>query len=196
MVEATLAVLLVGGAMVAALNVAATAARTSGAAVHRRQAQALANALLAEAMSMPASGTDATNAAAGARLGNFDHILDYAGFRESPPRSFDGTACAPAGWAWQTTVTARAAEDIDGRSLAVDAYLITATVELPDGTQVRAQGLRNASATLDRPLTADASATPYVMVFAELTDGTLLYAGAPVYAQRPPEGSPATLGVR
>lgn len=195
-VEATLAVVLVGGALVAALNVTAAASRNSGAATQRRQAEALAQSLLAEAMTMPATGSDGTNASTAARLGNFDHLLDFQGFRESPPRTIDGRQCAPNGWAWGTTVTARGSETVDGRALNLKMYRVTATVELPDGTTVSASALRGDSSLVQRIPVADTAKTTQVAIMIDLVDGSQLHASPLVLGQRPPEAADTVKGVR
>lgn len=195
-IEATLAVLLVGGAMVAALNVAATANRASGAATQRRHAERLAHTLLAEALSMPAAGTNGTTPTAGARLNNFDHLLDYQGFRESPPTTINGTACAPATWAWGVTVTSRGSEDVGGRTLNLRMYQVTATVELPDGTTVSVRALRGDSTSLQRAPVADLQLTPQAAISIRLPDGGVLHAAPEVLSQRPPDRASRTTGVR
>ncbi len=195
-IEATLAVLLVGGAMVAAMNVAATANRASGAATQRRQAERLAHTLLAEALSMPAAGTDSTSATAAARLNNFDHLLDYQGFRESPPTTINGTACAPASWAWGVTVSARGSETIDARTLNLRMYQVTATVELPDGTTVAVQALRGNSSSLQRVPVADMERTVQVPITIRLPDGGVLHAAPEVASHRAPDSAGTTLGMR
>lgn len=194
--EATLAVVLVGGALVAALNVAATASRSSGAATQRRHAERLAQSLLAEALSMPATETDSTNASTAARLGNFDHLLDYHGFRESPPRAIDGTAIGPTGWAWGVTVASRAAETVASRVLDLKMYQVTATVELPDGTTVSARALRGDSSLVQRVPTANSSQVTQVAIAVELVDGARLFASPQVLANRPPDAAATTLEVR
>lgn len=195
-VEATLAVVLVGGALVAALNVASAASRTSGAATQRRQAERLAQTLLAEALSMPAAGTDSTNGTGGARLGNFDHLLDYNGFRESPPRTIEGTQCGPTGWAWGATVAARSSETIDARVLDLKMYQITVTVELPDGTTVSAQALRGDSSAVQRVPVATTNQTTRVSITIDMTDGSTLHAAPEVVSQRRADAATATMGVR
>ena len=194
-VEATLAVVLVGGALVAALNVAAAASRNNGAATQRRQAEALARSLLAEALAMPATATDSTNAASGTRLGNFDHLLDYDGFRESPPRAIDGTVIGPASWAWTVDVAPRSSETVDSRVLDLKMFQVTATVELPDGTLVRARALRGDSSAAQRVPTAQVEQTTQVAITMQLADGSVLFASPQVLGKRPPDAGDSTLGV-
>lgn len=185
-VEATLAVLLIGGAMVAAMNVAMTASRANGAATQRRKAEKLAHTLLAEALALPAAGTDSTNATGGARLNNFDHLQDFDGFRESPPMTIDGRACAPTGWAWEIALAARGTDTIDAQSLDLRMTRITATVELPDGTTVSVQGLRGDSTAVERVPVVDGQDIIQTLISIQLSDGASLYAAPETGTVRPP----------
>lgn len=193
-VEATLAVLLIGGAMVAAMNVAITASRANGAATQRRKAETLAHALLAEAMALPAAGTDSTNATGGARLNNFDHLLDFDGFRESPPKTIDGRDRILPGWAWSVAVAARGSETIDAASMNLRMYQITATVEMPDGTTMSVQGLRGNSAAVERVPVADAQDILQVLMAVRVPGGDLIYA-APEAGSTPPPNAAQTTSV-
>lgn len=185
-IEATLAVLLIGGAMVAAMNVAITASRANGAATQRRQAEALANLLLAEVLSMPATGSDATGLNGGVRLNDFDHVLDYHGFTESPPKSIDGDVIAPAGWRWSVAVVSRASETIDASSLNLRMYRVTVTVEMPDGTTVSARGLRGDSTTVERVPVVDGVEVVQMLIAIELPDGSTIHAAPDVGVVRTP----------
>jgi type II secretory pathway pseudopilin PulG len=185
-VEATLAVLLIGGAMVAAANVAITASRANGAATQRRQAERLAHMLLAEAMNLPAAGSDATTTNGGPRLNDFDHLLDFDGFRETPMRTIDGRVFGPTGWAWAITLTPRGSDTVDGRSLNLRMYQVTSTVELPDGTVVSVRALRGNSASAERVPVVNTDDITQVLIKMELADGTVLDAAPRAGALAPP----------
>lgn len=195
-IEATLAVLLVGGALVAALNVSAAASRTAAAASDRRTAEQLAHMLMAEVLAQPASGANPSNGASGTRLDVFNHVLDYNGFRESPPTMPDGTACAPAGWAWQVTISARAAEEIDGRMLDLKMLLVTVRVELPDGTYVALRALRARASGVDRASPAATEALLGVPITITMDDGTVRRANPAVRMNRPPDDTEVRKEVR
>lgn len=195
-IESTLAVLVVGGALVAALNVSAAANRTHGAATQRRQAERLAHVLMAEVLMQPATGLDSTNATVGSRLNNFDHILDYHGFRESPPTSIHGVALAPTGWAWGVTLATRGSETIDGTVLDLRMRQITVTVELPDGTEVSLVALRGDWASLQRTPLVIVERTVTVPMTLEMADGSILHAAPSVRGQRVPDSASQTSGVR
>jgi|GEM_PF-5228590 len=185
-IEATLAVLLIGGAMVAAMNVAITASRANGAATQRRKAETLAQTLLAEVLSMPATGSDSTSTNGGNRLNDLDHILDYQGFSESPPKSIDGRIVAPAGWRWSVAVGLRGTETIDTRSLNLRMYQVTVTVELPDGTTVSASGLRGDSTTVERVPVVDGVEVVQMLIAIQMSDGSTLHAAPDVGVVRTP----------
>lgn len=185
-VEATLAVLLIGGAMVAAANVAITASRANGAATQRRQAETLAQLLLAEVLSMPATGSDPTGLNGGMRLNDFDHILDYQGFSESPPRSIDGNVIAPPGWRWSVAVTARGTETLDARTLNLRMYRVVVTVQMPDGTTVSAEGLRGNSTTVERVPVTDGIQVVQMLIAIQLPDGSTIHAAPDVGVVRTP----------
>ena len=193
-VEATLAVLLIGGAMVAAMNVAITASRANGAATQRRKAETLAHALLAEAMALPANGSNGSAATAGARLNNFDHLLDFDGFSESPPRTIDGRSRILPGWRWSVAIAARGTETIDAASMNLRMYQITVTVEMPDGTTVSAQGLRGNSAAVERVPVVDGQGIVQVLMAVQGPDGALIYA-APEAGSTPPPNTAQTTSV-
>lgn len=195
-IEATLAVILIGTAMVAALNVTAAASRTSASATERRMAERLAHSLMSEIMTQPASGADATSATSAPRLNNFDHILDYQGFRESPPTTADGTPCAPAGWEWSVAVTPRGTDTIDARTLDLRMYSVTVTVELPDGTTVSTQSLRGNAISVERVPVVDHARIVQVPVSITLPDGNVLRAAPQPMSARPPEGGRRTVTVR
>lgn len=191
-VEATLAVLLIGGAMVAAMNVAITASRANGAATQRRKAETLAHALLAEAMALPAAGTDSTNATGGARLNNFDHLLDFDGFSESPPKTIDGRSRILPGWRWSVAVAARGSDTIDAASMNLRMYQVTATVEMPDGTTMSVQGLRGNSAAVERVPVADAQGILQVLMAVRVPGGDLIYAATEAGSTPPPNAAQTT----
>ncbi len=193
-VEATLAVLLIGGTLVAAANVAITASRANGAATQRRQAEQLAHMLLAEALALPAAGIDSTGYNGGARLTDFDHLLDFDGFRESPMRTIDGQVFGPAGWAWGITLAARGSETVDARSLNLRMYQVTSTVELPDGTTITAQALRGNSASAERVPVVNTDDITQVLIEIELSDGTVLHS-APGAGALPPPNAPSRTSV-
>lgn len=191
-VEATLAVLLIGGAMVAAMNVAITASRANGAATQRRKAETLAHTLLAEVLALPAAGTDSTNATGGARLNNFDHLQDFDGFRESPPTTIDGRSRILPGWAWSVTLATRGSDTIAAQSMNLRMYQVTATVELPDGTTVSVQGLRGNSTSVERVPVADAQSVIQVMMAVKVPDGDLIYAATEAGSTPPPNAAQTT----
>lgn len=195
-VESTLAVLVVGGALVAAINVAAVAHRANGAATQRRQAERLAHLLMAEVLMSPASGADGTTALAGPRLNNFDHILDYDGFRESPPTSVQGAALAPAGWAWSVALATRGPEMIDDDMLDLRMRQVSVTVEMPDGTEVSLRALRGNWSALQRTPVVDAERTVSVSLTIELADGADLHVAPMVRGQRVPDDARQNSGVR
>jgi len=194
-VEATLAVILIGGALVAALNVAATASRNGAAATQRRHAERLANSLLAEVLSMPSHGADNTSPSTGPRVDTFDHLLDYDGFTESPPKSFDGTIIGPPGWTWRVGIALRGAETLDSRMVNLNMRRITATVELPDGTTVSARALRGGSPFAQRVPINDSTQTTQVAIRLQLIDGAELFASPSVLGNRPPDAASSTIGV-
>lgn len=195
-IEATLAVLLIGTTLVAALNVSAAAHRTSANANQRRQALRLAHVLMAEIMAQPASGTDSTNATGGVRLNNYDHVVDYEGLRQRPPTDIQGNALATGSWAWGSNVTLRGTESINARTLDLRLYQVTVFVEMPDGSQIFLRGFRSSSARLDRVPVVTGEATTTVPVRVSLPDGTSLRVAPMVRSQRPAEGSKPTMGVR
>jgi type II secretory pathway pseudopilin PulG len=195
-VEATLAMLLIGTTLVAAMNVSAAAHRTSANANQRQQAYRLAQVLMAEVMSQPAVGTDGSNATGGARLGNFDHIEDYDGFNESPPRDALHNPLASASWRWGVTLGSRAPETIDARSLDAGMRTVLVFVELPDGSRVRLRALRSGSSRLERQHKVVSQEIVQVPIEIVLGDGSVLYAAPSVRAKRPPAGSDPTVGVR
>lgn len=195
-IESTLAVLLIGGALVAALNVTAAASRTAAAASDRRMAEQLAHMLMAEVLAQPASGTNPSNGASGNRIDVFNHVLDYNGFRESPPTMPDGTACAPTDWAWQVDISGRAEEEIDGRMLDLKMLLVTVRVELPDGTQVALRALRARASGVDRASPAATESLVSVPIAITMDDGTVRRANPAVRINRPPDGTEVRKEVR
>ncbi|MFI4916072.1 MAG: hypothetical protein ACIAS6_06135 [Phycisphaerales bacterium JB060] len=195
-IEATLAVILIGTAMVAALNVAAAASRTSASATQRRMAERLAHYLMSEIMTQPASRADATSAASAPRLNNFDHVLDYQGLRERPPTTADGTPCAPAGWEWSVDVTPRGTDTIEARAMDLRMYVITVTVELPNGTTISTQALRGNAVSVERVPVVDHARVVQVPVSITLPDGHVLRAAPQPMRSRPPEGGRRTVTVR
>jgi Tfp pilus assembly protein PilV len=195
-IEATLAVLLIGTTLVAAMNVSVAASRASANANHHRQAQRLAQILMAEIMAQPASGANNTNAAGGTRLNNYDHVLDYEGLRQQPPTDMQGNALASANWAWGSNVAVRTAETVASRPLDLRMYHVTVFVELPDGGRVSLQALRSTSASLERVPFATTQQTVRVQATLTLRDGSAVHTAPLVRGQRPPEGSQPTVGVR
>lgn len=195
-VESTLAVLVVGGALVAAANVATTAHRAHGAATNRRMAERLAHTLMAEVLMQPAAGADATSATAGPRLNNFDHVQDYDAFRESPPTSAQGLALAPAGWAWRVSIASRGPEMIDDDMLNLRMRQITVGVELPDGTEVSISALRGDWMALQRTPVDDVERTVAMPITIKLIDGSALHAAPAVRGQRVPDSARQNSGVR
>lgn len=195
-IEATLATLLIGTTLVAAMNVSAAAHRASADANHRRDALRLAHVLMAEIMAQPASGTDATNAGAGPRLANFDHVLDYVGLRQSPPLDMQDNPLASNRWAWGVDITTRGNETVDTLTLDLRMYQIVVFVELPDGSRVQLTGLRSSSDALQRPPLVNQERTVQVPISITLPDGTTLTSSPMVWSERAPAGSKPTLGVR
>ncbi len=195
-VEATLAMLLIGTTLVAAMNVSAAAHRTSASANQRQQAYRLAHVLMAEVMSQPAVGTDSTNAAGGARLGNFDHIEDYDGFSERPPRDSQNNPIGSSSWSWGVTLGTRASETIDSRVLDAGVRTVLVFVELPDGSRVRLRALRTSSARMERGHKSVTQEIVQVPIQITLGDGSVLHAAPSVRANRPPAGSNPTVGAR
>ena len=188
-IESTLAVLLVGSALVAALNVAAAASQTAASGSDRRYAEQLAHMLMAEVLAQPASGTNTTNGASGNRIATFNHLLDYDGFRESPPTTMHGEVCAPAGWEWQVNLTERAAETLDGRTLDLGLYAVRVRVNLPDGTSVRIWALRNRADSLDRAPTETTEDVLAVPLTVTMEDGTVRRLQPTIHANRLPAGT-------
>ena len=195
-IEATLAVLLAGGALVAAINVSTAAQRVSGQAADRRYAEQLAHMLMAEVLAQPASGTNTTNGPTPMRLGSFDHVLDYDGLNESPPTTADGVQCAPAGWSWAVSITSRPAEDIDGRMLDLRMYLVTVRVRMPDGTQASLQALRGRTDTVERTPIVDTNAIVQVPVELRMANGTVRRAWPTIRASKTPDGAASRSEVR
>ena len=188
-IEATLAVVLVGSALVAALSVAAAASRTAASSSDRRQAMQLAHMLMDEIMAKPASGVNASNASTGRRIDTFTHVLDYDGFRESPPTTPDGQVCGPQGWEWRASVSERPAETFNASTVDLQMYQIAVRVNMPDGTYVLIASLRSRTSLLDRVPTSSIEAVTQVPISIRLNDGSEHYAQPEVRANRPPEGS-------
>lgn len=195
-VEATLAMLLIGTTLVAAMNVSAAAHRTSANANQRQQAYRLAHVLMAEVMSQPAVGTDGSNASGGARLGNFDHIEDYDGYRQIPPRDSQNNLLVVGAWRWGVDLGTRASETIDSRVLDAGMRTVTVFVELPDGSRVHLRALRSSSARMEQGHKSVTQEIVQVPIEITLGDGSVLYAAPSVQANRPPAGSDPTVGVR
>lgn len=195
-VEATLAMLLIGTTLVAAMNVSAAAHRTSANANQRQQAYRLAHVLMAEVMSQPAVGTDSSNATGGARLGNFDHIEDYDGYRQRSPRDCQHNLLASSQWQWGVDLGTRASETIDSRVVDAGMRTVLVFVEMPDGSRVQLRALRNSSARMERGHKSVTQEIVQVPIEITLGDGSVLYAAPSVRANRPPAGSEPTVGVR
>ncbi|MGD1916532.1 MAG: hypothetical protein ACFCBV_10135 [Phycisphaerales bacterium] len=188
-IEATLAVVLVGTALVASLNVAAAASRTSATSSDRRQALQLAHMLMDEIMAQPASGTTTSNGSTGNRIDTFTHVTDYDGFRESPPTTANGEICGPDGWEWRASVSERPAESFDSRTVDFQMYQIAVRVVMPDGTEVVLASLRSRTNMLDRAPTSTVESVTQVPISMRLGDGTKHFAQPEVRANRPPEGA-------
>lgn len=188
--------LLIGTTLVAAMNVSAAAHRTSADTNQRRQALRLAHVLMAEVMSQPAVGTDGTNAAGGQRLGNFDHIEDYDGFSERPPKDAQNSPLASSSWSWGVNLGTRASETIDSRVLDAGMRTVTVFVELPDGSRVHLRALRTTSARMEKGHKSVTQEIVQVPIEVTLQDGSTLYAAPSVRANRPPAGSAPTVGAR
>mgnify|MGYP001793633638 CR=1 FL=1 len=188
-IEATLAVVLVGSALVAALNVAAAASRTTATSSDRRQAMQLAHMLMDEIMATPASGSSTTNGSTGTRKQTFTHVTDYDGFAESPPRTADGEVCGPTSWKWRAEVSSRSAESMRGRMLDLKMYHVWVRVTMGDGNEVVLSSLRASTDHLDRVPTSAIESIIKVPITVTLRDGTKHFVEPEVRANRPPEKS-------
>ncbi|MEO1007660.1 MAG: hypothetical protein AAFX79_03785 [Planctomycetota bacterium] len=194
MVEATLAVILVGTSIVAAVGVAGASARANGSATNRRQAEALAGMLMNEVLQQSAA-TDGATSSMASRLDNYDHVLDYDGFSESPPRTPAGVACAPAGWSWEVAVASLASDAVAATTVG-GLYEVTVTVIAPDGTQAIREALRGDTDAVMPPPVANTEFLARVDVTMTLSDGTDLFGTAAVESRRPPGGPTRTEALR
>ena len=188
-IEATLAVLLVGGALVAALNVAAAAQRTTGAASDRRLAEQLAHMLMSEVLAQPASDPNTPSGAVGARIDTHEHLLDYVSFSESPMTTRDGRSCGPTGWTWNVKIAARPTETVGGRSLDLKMYHITVRVETDEGTAVELTALRSRSESVERAPLMDNEQVVQIPIMVQTANGSVRWAWPTVRANRAPDST-------
>ncbi len=112
-VEVLVAMLIIGGLAVAALNTLGSIALSRQSAIEQAQAYALANDLLSEIMNEPYATTDLVVGFIGIEVGDslggtrsaFDDVDDYDGWSSTPPETKDGTELsAYAGWTRQVSV--------------------------------------------------------------------------------------------
>jgi len=196
MIESTLAVLVVGGALVAGINAATAAASAHGAASTRRQADALARLLMEEVLRQPVGVPNDGPPGSGQRINNFNHIMDYDGWRETPPLLPDGTPAASAGWAWGVQVAPRPAEDVAGQLTDLGLLTVTVTVEPPDGTATTLTALRGRNDQLRPPSTATHALLVQAQLRLTLPGGATLTAGAAPDAHKPPAAPARTESTR
>ena len=107
LVEAAISSIIVGGVLVASLNVIGAAAMTRHRLAQRQRARLLATDLMSELLSLPyADPTLGAGVNPGPEPGEvfgtralFDDVDDYHGWSASPPQSKDGTPLTDfAGW--------------------------------------------------------------------------------------------------
>lgn len=110
MVEALLAIVVVAGLGLAAINAVGRVASTQRQTADSALGQWLAHDLMAEIMSHPFEGSDAeadlgpsSAERSQANRSGWDDVDDYNGLIESPPRDARGTSIVSAGTGWSRT---------------------------------------------------------------------------------------------
>ncbi len=103
LVETTIAVVLVGGIYIVALNLVGASKVTQARYTDREQGMLLAESLLNEILALPYEEPDDLGSILGIELGEtaddrttFDDLDDYDGWSATPPVDSDGTAIADA----------------------------------------------------------------------------------------------------
>jgi Tfp pilus assembly protein PilV len=138
-VEVTLATLVLGIAMVAALNLVASSAQGRELAVQRTVAEGLAQRMLGEVMDRPFARWDASDPLASdlsreagetvAAWARFNDVGDFNGLRQAPPTDGAGTMIAGAEsytWAVQVMYTSTEAPGKDaGKATGVKRIEVT-----------------------------------------------------------------------
>lgn len=161
MIEVTVAMLIVAGLLVAALETIGSTASGRRAIAQRAAAAALAQDLLDEIRTRKYSGTSDTAGVLGptaaesssARRAAFDDVDDYDGWTESPPVTDAGGAIA--GFTgWRRSVTVRfAVPSLPNTDSSTDQRVkrIEVTVTPPNGTPFKLTALRTQDADAARP---------------------------------------------
>jgi MSHA pilin protein MshD len=151
LVELVVAIVVLGVAATAALGVLGRHVLGAPDALQLVQAQALAQALLDEALAQPAAdtdpdgGADAPGPEAGEARGSptapFDHVNDYDGLRmDAGILAFDGSAIAGLeGYRLAVSVTPQA---VGTGMSAADGWWVAVRVTTPGGAQLLLEGLR------------------------------------------------------
>lgn len=169
LIETTIAILVVGVMLVAALNAFGSLAKGRQVADNGALASQLANQLLSEILpcsyqdpgSSPVFGPEA-----GETRATFDDVDDYNGYSENSATLKDGTAIA-GGTGWKRAVTV---QYVDPSTLAAcpgqdkGLKLITVIVTDPRGVKITATALRSSSGPYDVPPSQTMTAVQWVGV--------------------------------
>ena len=167
LVEAVVAIAVVGLLLAPAVQTISSVSRSRGAATARRQGASLAKELLTEIMQcnhvIPTGMTDGTTRQ------TWVVISDFNGLAENPPLAHDGTTLA--GWTgWKRSVLVERVDPaspggaVAGSDLGMDR--ITVTVTSPAGAVSKLVALRAAQGSTDR-------ASPAQITFPSWIDVTL-----------------------
>ena len=159
LVEAVLSMLVVSVMLVAALNMAGSAARSRQVCAEGHARRALARQLLAEVRSAayedPAEAVPVFGCEPGEDPGSraaFDDVDDYDGWSEQPPRHLDGSHVVGAeGSRRQVSVSFADPADPGGPAASGETGLkrITVTVTAPNGKQTTVVALRSQASSLE-----------------------------------------------
>ena len=140
MVEATMAVLIVGGLLAMTVGALGATGRVRRIAAERQQALALGEQLMTEVMQSyfqdPAGGTQVGRA-------NFNDVDDYDKYSDAPPADKSGTTLAGCtGWSRAVRVDAVREADPTQKNPGTTLKRITVTVTSPAGRTWTMYGLR------------------------------------------------------
>ena len=156
LVEVLVAMMIIGGLAVAALNTLGSIAVSRQSAIEQAQAHALASDLLSEIMNQPYATTDLVIGFIGIETGDllgssrrgFDDVDDYDGWVGNPPQTKDGTELSEFA-DWRRAVTVDWVEADNGLNITnSESGMKRITVTVARGRRVlaRVEGVRTMGA--------------------------------------------------
>lgn len=185
LVEAVISCLVVGIALVPAMNMIGAAAKARQNQSDFNQGMALAKDLLNEVMEC--RYTDPDGREAGETRATWDDVADYDSLTDKPPSAKDGTPLADAmGWMRQVRVgfvipaTPAIASPLD-----LGLRLITVTVTSPTGKTYTLSALRSSNGASDRVQTTSSDYTSAVHISLQPSGGTTMSATVDMVNQLP-----------